>query len=347
MLRYAAIALLTLSLSAISCGNSNAQSDPSESLDAYLSRGYTAMPGVAVSVVDNGRVVFEKGYGFANRESGARADAHTRFLLASVAKQITAMAVMMLKEEGRFSYETSVVDSFPEFSGFAKGVSIRHLLQHTAGFPPYYQLCDAGKPAFNADVVRFVASRGRMDFAPGTSHQYSDTGYALLAVLVERVSGMSYHDFVERRIFEPLGMKESFVTRWGNPPLPNVARSPDETVSAVNCNTIVGDGGIYSSAHDMALWNQYLERNTVVGTSTAMDEAYQPARVGADTVPYGFGWRLSSLDGMKQYAHTGSWMGFSTLNARFPERRLAVVVLANQSRADRDAIVRKAIATKF
>src|SRR5688572_14541678 len=131
MLRYSTIFLLVLSLAATSCGESSAQSDPNESLDAYLARTYTAIPGVGVSVVDHGAIVFEKGYGYANRETGARADAHTRFLLASVTKQITAMAVMMLKEAGRFTYETPVVDFYPEFSGFAKGAMIRHLLQHT------------------------------------------------------------------------------------------------------------------------------------------------------------------------------------------------------------------------
>jgi CubicO group peptidase (beta-lactamase class C family) len=343
MRRYT-IAVLMLSLAALSCGSSRAQSNPNESLDAYLARTYTAIPGVAVSVVSRGEIVFEKGYGVADRTTGTHVDPHTRFLLASVTKQLTGMAVMMLKEEGRFTYETPVVNFFPEFNGFAKDVTIRQLLQHTAGFPLYYELCEAGRPVTNADVVRFVVSRGKMDFVPGTRHEYSDTGYALLAALVERASGVGYADFVDRRIFEPLGMKESFVTRWGVPSLPNVARSPGEEPSAVNCNTIVGDGGSYSSAHDIAIWNQYLERNTVVGTSVAMDEAYQPARVGAGgTAPYGFGWRLSTLDGNKQYAHSGSWMGFSSLNARLPEKRFSVVVLANDIRVDREAIVRKAI----
>jgi CubicO group peptidase (beta-lactamase class C family) len=346
MSRYAAVALLLLSLAALSCGHSKAQSNPNESLDAYLSRTYTATPGVAVSVVSRGEIVFEKGYGLADRAAGTRVDTHTRFLLASVTKQITGMAVMMLKESGRFTYETPLVNFFPEFGGFAKDATIRQLLQHTAGFPLYYELCEAGSPVTNSDVVRFVVNRGKMDFAPGTRHEYSDTGYALLAELVARVSGERYADFVDRRIFEPLGMKESFVTRWGIPSLPNVARSSGEEPFAVNCNTIVGDGGAYSSAHDIAIWNQFLERNTVVGTTAAMDEAYQPARVGAGgTAPYGFGWRLSTLEGNKQYAHTGSWMGFSNLNARLPEKRFSVVVLANDTRVDREAIVRKAVET--
>ena len=151
---------------------------------------------------------------------------------------------------------------------------------------------------------------------------------------------------IEQRIFEPLRMKDSFVTRTGVPALPNVARSPGETPSAVNCNTVVGDGGIYATAHDMALWNQFLERNVIVGTSVSMDEAYVPARVGAsDTTPYGFGWRLGSVDGMKQYWHQGSWMGFASLNSRLPEKRFSVAILANRDGVDRDAIIRRAMQT--
>lgn len=163
MRRAVALVLLVIFLAVSSCGRSSAQSNPEESLDAYLTRTYSAMPGVAVAVLNQGEIVFEKGYGIADKETGARADAHTRFLLASVTKQITAMAVMMLKEAGRFSYETPVVDFFPEFSGFAKGATIRHLLQHTAGFPPYDEICGTG-PVTNANVVRFLATRNRMSF---------------------------------------------------------------------------------------------------------------------------------------------------------------------------------------
>jgi CubicO group peptidase (beta-lactamase class C family) len=187
----------------------------------------------------------------------------------------------------------------------------------------------------NADVTRFLANRARMDFTPGSRHAYSDTGYIVLAELIARVSGQSYNEFVEQKIFEPLGMKESFVTRAGVPDLPNVARSRIEAPSAVNCNTVVGDGGIYATAHDMALWNQYLEKSIVVGTTVAMDEAYKPASLSdSSTVPYGFGWRLGTLDGMTQYSHTGSWMGFATLNFRLPQKQFSVAVLSNDSNVD-------------
>jgi CubicO group peptidase (beta-lactamase class C family) len=146
-------------------------------------------------------------------------------------------------------------------------------------------------------------------------------------------------------------MNDTFVNRWSLPSLPNTARSyrnastPAESPDVVNCNTIYGDGSVFSSAHDMALWNLYLEKNLVVGTAASMDEAYRPGTTTSGaTFPYGFGWSLGDRNGMKEYAHTGGWAGYHTLNDRFPEKRFAVVVLTNGPRADLDAVVTKAIA---
>jgi CubicO group peptidase (beta-lactamase class C family) len=322
-----------------------------ETLDAYLKKTFTSIPGAAVSVIHRGSIVFEGAYGYADAERKTAIDVNTRFELASVTKQITAMAVMMEKEAGRFQYDAPVSDFFPEFRSFAQGATIRNLLQHTAGFPDYSELCrgPAG-PARNPDVVNLLVKKASLDFQPGSRHAYSNTGYALLAVLIERTSGLSYPDYLEQKIFAPLGMKDTFVNRWGIPPKLNLARSytnsstPAESPDIVDCNTIYGDGSVFSTAHDMALWNLYLEKNTVVGTTASMDEAYQPGKTTAGTTfPYGFGWGLNARSGMKQYSHGGAWAGYRTLNARLPEKQFAVVVLTNGPRADLEAVVNKAI----
>ncbi len=195
-----------------------------------------------------------------------------------------------------------------------------------------------------------MVRKARLDFKPGTRNSYSNTGYDLLAVLVERTSGLSYPDFLEQKIFAPLGMKDTFVNRWSLPSLPNTARSysssttPAESSDVRNCNTIYGDGSVFSTAHDMALWNLYLEKNVVVGSTTSMDEAYRPGTTSdGKSFSYGFGWGLSDRRGMKEYSHTGSWAGYHTLNARFPEKQFAVVVLTNGPRVDLDGVVAKAI----
>jgi CubicO group peptidase (beta-lactamase class C family) len=321
-----------------------------ETLDSYLRKTFTSIPGAAVSVIHRGSIVFEGGYGYADAEKKTAIDANTFFELASVTKQITAMAVMMEKEAGRFQYDTPVADFFPEFRSFAQGATIRNLLQHTAGFPDYFELCRGSGRARNADIVNLMVKKARLDFQPGSRHLYSNTGYALLAVLVERTSGLSYPDFLEQKIFAPLGMKGTFVNRWGIPPKTNLARSytnastPAESPDIVNCNTIYGDGSVFSTAHDMALWNLYLEKNAVVGTTASMDEAYQPGMTAAGTAfPYGFGWSLNPRSGMKQYGHGGAWAGYRTLNARFPDKQFAVVVLTNGPRADLEAVVNKSI----
>jgi CubicO group peptidase (beta-lactamase class C family) len=321
-----------------------------ETLADYLTRTFPSIPGAAVSVTRQGQIVFEGGYGYGDAEKKSRIDSNTRFELASVTKQITAMAVMMQKEAGKFQYDSPVTDFFPEFRGFAEGATIRNLLQHTAGFPDYSELCGSRGPARNDHLVELMVKRGRLAFQPGARHVYSNTGYALLAVLVERSSGMSYPDFLEQKIFTPLGMKDTFVNRWGIPPKENLARSyinpstPAESPDVVNCNTIYGDGSVFSTAHDMALWNLYLEKNTVVGTTASMEEAYQPAKTtDGRTFPYGFGWQLTPRSGMAQYAHGGAWAGYRTLSVRFPEKQFAVVVLTNSPRADLQAVVQRAI----
>jgi CubicO group peptidase (beta-lactamase class C family) len=316
-----------------------------------LKKTFTSIPAAAVSVIHRGSIVFEGGYGYADAEKKTAIDVNTRFELASVTKQITAMAVMMEKEAGRFQYDTPVSDFFPEFRSFAQGATIRNLLQHTAGFPDYSELCPGSGPAHNSDIVNLLVKKARLDSQPGSRHAYSNTGYDLLALLIERTSGLSYPDYLEQKIFAPLGMKDTFVNRWGIPPKTNLARSytnasmPAESPDVVNCNTIYGDGSVFSTAHDMALWNLYLEKNTVVGTTASMYEAYQPGKTtSGPTFPYGFGWGLSARSGMKQYGHAGAWAGYRTFNARLPEEKFAVVVLTNAPQADLDAVINKAIA---
>jgi len=321
-----------------------------QTLDSYLKQNFASIPGAAVAVTYLGKIVFEGGYGYADAEKKTLIDSNTRFELASVTKQITAMAVMMQKEAGKFQYDSKVTQFFPEFSGFAEGLTVRNLLQHTGGFPDYSELCRGQGPARNDDIVKLMVKKGRLDFQPGVRYAYSNTGYDLLAVLIERTSGLSYPDFLEQKLFAPLGMKDTFVNRWGIPPKSNLARSynnpstPAESPDVVNCNTIYGDGSVFSTAHDMALWNLYLEKNTVAGSAASMEEAYQPAKTAdGGTAPYGFGWGLGSRSGMKQYSHSGAWTGYRTLNARFPEKQFAVVVLTNAPRGDLQAIVGKAI----
>src|SRR4030095_2595323 len=153
-----------------------------ETLDSYLKKTFTSIPGAAVSVIHRGSIVFEGGYGHADAEKKAAIDANTFFELASVTKQITAMAVMMEKEAGRFQYDTPVANFFPEFRSFAQGATIRNLLQHTAGFPDYSELCRGSGPAHNSDIVNLIVKKARLDFQPGSRHAYSNTGYDLLAV---------------------------------------------------------------------------------------------------------------------------------------------------------------------
>ena len=297
-------------------------------------------PGASVLVVRNGRVVFRKGYGLADVEKKVRTTPETNFRLASLSKQFTATAIMMLVGDGELAYDSAVTTLLPGVPPYAKGVTVRHLLNHTSGLPDYEDFVPdtQTRQVLDADVPGLIAQADSMLFAPGTRYQYSNTGYALLALIVERVSGQRYADFLSARIFKPLGMKGTVAFEDGRSVVRkrayghrvdsagNVRRTDQSNTSAV-----LGDGGIYSSTTDLAKWDRAIEKHTLV-SAEALQVAWTPATLsnGAST-QYGFGWFVDQDHGTTRLRHHGESRGFTNGIVRFPEKRLTVVVLTNRS----------------
>ena len=301
-----------------------------------LMRDYTGdVPGASVLVLRDGQPVVRAGYGLADMESHTPATATTNYRLASVTKQFTAASVLLLAEDGRLKLDDRVRKWLPSLPKAAEPVTIRHLLTHTSGLIDYEDVIPAPMKAqlHDADVLQLLESQDRTYFRPGSDYRYSNSGYALLALIVERASGRTFATFLRERIFQPLGMsntvayEESISTvsnrafgyteeqgRWG--------RTDQSQTSAV-----LGDGGIYSSIDDLAKWDAALYDGRLLRPAS-IQAAFAPAtRTDDPDVEYGFGWRITG----ETLWHSGETVGFRNVIVRYPKRRLTVVVLTNRN----------------
>ncbi len=309
-------------------------------------------PGAAVLVIKDGRRLFQKGYGVTDLRTFQPIDGRTNFRLASLTKQFTAASIMLLVREGKLGYEHRLTDIFPEFPEYGQAITIRHLLQHTSGLPDYEDLLpayDQTKPVEEVqvkdrDVLALLQKTRSGKFVPGSQWAYSNSGYVLLGLVVEKVSGQPFPDFLRTRIFIPLGMTNTVAYVRNQNEVPHRAfghtKKGDqwwETDQSPTSATL-GDGGIYSSLEDLAKWDEAWRHNFLLSESE-INLALTPVAVSGkgptepDGTPaaYGFGWFLNPWKGNKRMWHYGETRGFRTAIQRFPDGQLTVIVLANRS----------------
>ncbi|HTF94866.1 MAG TPA: serine hydrolase domain-containing protein [Cellvibrio sp.] len=298
--------------------------------------------GLAALVIQNDITLFRKGYGLRNLETGEAVTAETNFRLASVSKQFTAMCIAILEEQGKLSITDSITKYFTGYPPCLTPVTIAHLLYHTSGLPECYDdLCSTNQArplAFNTDVYHFYKNIKHLDFAAGHRFEYSNGGYNLLATIIEKASGKTFTTFLTEQIFTPLGMLNS---RTYNPPfeIPYQAISYSgwpffENMDFDTGNTLLGEGGIYSSINDMEKWISALENHSLV-SSTMMEKIFTPGTDNSgEMVNYGYGWEFNTYEHYKHIYHTGGWVGFNSVIAHFPEKQLWVVCLANSPAID-------------
>ena len=324
----------------------NVEAPASRKVDALfeaLTEGI--QPGAAVMVIRDGEIVHQAGYGYANLEEQTPITADSAFRLASVSKQFTAMAIMVLAEEGALSIDDPVSRYLPELAPY-EGVTIRQMITHTSGLPEYYDLIDTstGMPT-NADALVFLATMAEPAFAPGEQYEYSNPAYDMLAPLVESVSGQDFATFMRQRVFDPAGMHNSCIFDHSEPAIPHrvTGYEPDGDGFRLNdhdpLNHIVGSGGMYSTLNDFFRWDQALYGESVVSRAT-IDAAFTPARLNnGEWTDYGFGWRIDDYIGHRRVRHGGSWIGFRTHIARYPDDGLSIVILSNRADFDPESYV--------
>ncbi len=297
-------------------------------------------PGAAVMVIRDGEMLHAGGYGYADLERKIPITPQTAFRLASVSKQFTAMAVMILAERGQLSYDDPLVRYLPELARFGDSITLRNLMTHTGGLPDYYDVLEAASTDHMPDTEEAMEFLAAWDeaalFAAGGRYEYSNPGYEMLALVVERVSGQRFGQFLEDNIFRPLGMNHTVVRDSTEPEIANRALGYSRAYGSFALdddhvlNHLVGSGLMYSTVEDLALWDQALYTDTLAQPAT-LEEAWTPVRLrNGEEYPYGFGWRLGRYGGLgRRLAHAGGWVGFSTFIVRYPEWRFSVIVLSN------------------
>jgi CubicO group peptidase (beta-lactamase class C family) len=345
------ILLLLLAPSLSHASGDEPPQDRAEAIDALFSLyDREDVPGASVMVVQDGKVLFKKAYGSANLEDKIPSATTTNYRIASVSKQFTAMAIMILAERKKLSYDDSLTRFFPDFPAYGKQITVRHLLNHTSGLIDYAEVIPAGTttPLTDSDVLDLMKRQDKTMFPPGSQFRYSNTGYAILALIVEAASGASFQEFMAKNIFKPLKMTNTvFYERddhtdrrraYGYTSRRDKFERTDQSLTSY----ILGDGAIYTSVEDYAKWDQALYTTKLV-SAEALREAFTPGVAVDKETGYGFGWFISNRHDLKLLSHGGATIGFTTQVRRFPDKRLTVIIIANRNNAPLSGIIDKVI----
>ncbi len=312
-----------------------------KAVDHLFDRWTMSTPGCAVGVAVGGQPVLLKAYGMADLEHGVPNTPETIFESGSVAKQFTAMAVMLLVQDGRLSLDDQVRTHVPELPDYGVPLTIRHMLTHTSGLRDWGSIAGiAGAPRTtreytHAHVLDIISRQKSLNFPPGTQWSYSNTGFNLAAIIVDRVSGMSFADFSKRRIFEPLAMTN---TTWRDDHRRIVkGRAIAYSTAAVGYEiempfeNVHGNGGLLTTVGDLLKWNENFV-TPVVGDPALLAQMRTAGKYsdGRD-LDYGLGLYIRPLDGVRNVYHSGSTAGYRAHLNRFPESHTSVAVLCNAS----------------
>jgi CubicO group peptidase (beta-lactamase class C family) len=319
----------------ISCSN---EISIEKKIDAIFDEfNSTTTPGVSVTVIKDSNEIYKKGIGLADLDTKVIIEPNTNFRLASITKQFTALSIILLENDGKLSFNDRISKFFPELPKYSDKISIKNILQHTSGLLDYedYISDTATVQLKDIDVLEILMNQDSTYFEPGTKHLYSNSGYAVLALLVERLSGLSYSEFLIKRIFEPLKMENSVAYEKGISEIPNRSFGYVNTDSGFVysdqslTSAILGDGGIYSSTIDIIKWDKEVNSPTLL-SKEKFDLIFQKGiNNNGEEFDYGFGWRLDPYKSYYRPYHTGSTCGFSNIYMKLPELDLTIIVLIN------------------
>jgi len=336
----------------------------------------TRSPGLAILVQKGGRTFFRSGYGVRDLRTLTRIDAETNFRLASFTKQFTAMAIMLLVHDGKLRYDEKLSEVFPDFPAYGRAITLRHLLTHTSGLPDYEDMMALAEKAKAAtwtamhqirddEFLELLKQQTHGKFSPGTNWSYSNSGYVVLGLVVAKLAGEPFGQFLRHRIFEPLGMRNTLAYINGRNKPPNRAyghtKEGDGFVETDQSSTsaTLGDGGVYSNLADLAKWDRALGSGVLLSQEEMKpglaavrlvdgSEPRWPTQPSDDNlnpakpVSYGFGWFLDPYQGRVRMWHSGSTRGFRTVIERFREEQLTIVILCNRTDLDPSALALRA-----
>lgn len=328
---------------------------PVKKIDALFKTYYKDNePGAFVTVAAGNKIVFKKGYGIASTQTHEKITASTNFNIGSLTKQFTAFCIVQLAAKKQLSLQDKLIQYFPDFNPVTgKAITIQQLLTHSSGIIDHYNFIDTSviKHATDTDVLQAVKNIDSSYFTPGSQYRYSNTAYCLLALVIEKVSGMSYHTYLKKNIFTPLSMHHAEVLQIGKP-LFHPAIGYDYIVSSrqftrLDANEAIffsteGDGGVYISGDDYHRWYQFLQHPP--SASKEIVRQCLSAQYAVDTankLSYGYGWFVSQKDAVKAVYHTGSNGGFRAIVFTKPAQHYCVSIFSNRTGIDLENLVQQ------
>ena len=304
-------------------------------IDAIMQAYQGDVPGASVLLIRDGKAVLRKGYGMANLEVHEVATPATNYRLASVTKQFTAAAILLLAEDGQLHLDDRVRQWLPSLPAATDAITIRELLTHTGGMIDYEDVMPTTQATQlrDIDVLHLLETQDHLYFAPGSHYRYSNGGYSMLALIVEKVSGLRFEEFLKQRIFDPLGMRHPLAYVSDGPSVSHRAYGYSESATGWTrtdqslTSAVLGDGGIYSSIDDLARWDAALYSDRLL-SSKSRELAFHPWTATDDAdVSYGFGWRITG----ESLWHSGESIGFRNVFVRYPQQHLSVIILSNRN----------------
>ncbi|MGO8926393.1 MAG: serine hydrolase domain-containing protein [Limisphaerales bacterium] len=309
------------------------------------------IPGLTLKIIRDGKEIKTAAYGLANVELNVPAKPETVFEIGSVTKQFTAAGVLLLAQDGKLSVDDRISKHLKDTPAAWANVTIRHLLTHTSGIKSYTGL-DGFQLWRHLTQAQFIQAIGKepMEFQPGDSWKYCNTGFSLLGYIIENVSGKNYWDFMGERVFQPLGMLAT-TNRLPSLIIPNRAAGYEQTNHVwINRDSdlteVFSAGAIASTVGDLAKWNAALDGDRLLNAASKA-QMWTPVKLNdGKTRKYGFGWNVDAVEGHKNIGHGGSTSGFSASIQRFPDDRLAVIILTNTDEEIATTLARK-LATFF
>ena len=316
-----------------------------DQVDAFVkaSMERESIPGVSIAVIKDGKPFIVKGYGLANVEHNVAVKPETIFQSGSVGKQFTAFAVMILVEEGKIGHDDPLSKYIADVPNSWKPLTIRRLLTHTSGLGDYPTNFDLQKDGTEEKIFKELQKMSPT-FKQGDKWEYSNVAYVTLGVLIRKVTGRFYGDFLRERVFQPLGMVSTRIISEADI-VPNRAAGyrllkgelKNQEWVAPSLNT-TADGSLYTNALDLIRWDEALRAGRIL-KKRSYDEIWSPVKLNnGSSHPYGFGWELSNINGKRLVEHGGSWQGFKTHIARYVDHKLTVIVFANLAQANQDQI---------
>lgn len=320
-------------------------------VDSLLHTIYSAkLPGAAIGVVNEGKVIYKKGFGISNIDKPEKITSATDFNIASLTKQFTAMAILQLLEKKQLSLSDNLAHFFPSLHPvISEKITVRQLLTHSSGIPDHYSLTDTKnlKHAYDADVLRALGKADSTYFTPGLKFQYSNTAYCLLAMIIEKISGISFAEYLEKNIFQTANMLHSKIwnehAKISNAAIGYHADSSGNFIKSQAEENIFfsteGDGGIYTSVDDYINWFRALQTGRVASQKSIEEARSIQFPFKNKNCGYGFGWFIDSSNGFKKVYHSGSNGGFRTYSFTIPSRDFLIVIFSNRDDVELEKLV--------